>query len=567
MKRLNVFILVFFLFVTGVYSQWQPSTVERQQMSKRMYGVIDFLSSDSLAGREAGTKEEIIARDFLAEKFKEIGLEPYYAEGYYKGFDLSTNEVFSVESKIVLSGTSYFIDEDFYAISSFGKTSLKSKIVHVGNGIVDTENNIDDYSYFEVKDLSGYVFVIDISYPPKYDFITDDNYYQYIQEMMYVAIQKSAAAIILYQSNDKRPIFHQQTFLQNTRKVIPILFAGSDLKKKISKGADNQEIYLQLFTGRQKQTAYNVAAKINNNSASTVIVGAHYDHLGFGSPISRYIGPPQIHPGADDNASGVATMLEVARYIKTAGLKNHNYIFVAFGAEEKGLVGSKAFVEDTLCRLNNILAMINLDMVGRLDTLSRKLNVLGTGSSAQWDSLLNVSFDAGIDMNRNPAGTGGSDQMSFYMKNIPVLFFITGIHKDYHTPSDVIERINFNGMVDVTVLVASVLDHLNNVSSLPFVKGENKESLVDRSYTRGVTLGVIPDHAFGGKGMRIDDVFPGRNAELAGIKPGDVIVQIGEFEVSDLTTYMKALSNFRAGLVAMVKIIRGTEEHELEVTF
>jgi aminopeptidase YwaD len=567
MKRLNLCFLSLFLFVTGIYAQWQPDESEKQLISKRMFEVVDFLSCDSLAGRESGTKEEIIARDFIADQFREIGLEPYYPEGYYKGFDFSSDATFSADSRIVLSGVSYLIDTDFYAVSFFGKTSLKSKIVHVGNGIVDAEHGIDDYSYFEVKDLNGYVFIIDISYPADYKFINQDNYYQYVQEMMYVAIQKGAAAIILYQSNENRLTFHPQTFLQNTRKSVPILLAGPALKKKISKGSDDQEIYIQIFSSRETQTGYNVAAKINNNSTSTVVIGAHYDHLGFGGPISRHIGPPRIHPGADDNASGVALVIELARFIKNADFKKHNYIFVAFGAEEKGLVGSKAFVDDTICRLNNVIAMINLDMVGRLDPTSRKLNVLGTGSSAKWDSLLNISYSAGIDMNRNPSGTGGSDQMAFYMKDIPVLFFITGIHKDYHTPSDVIEKINFNGMVDIAILVANIVCHLNNVTSMPYIQGEDKESLVDRSYTRGVTLGVIPDHTFGGKGMRIDDVFPGRNADLAGIKPGDIIVHIDDYEVSDLTSYMKALSNYRAGLKAMVKVIRGTEEHTMEVTF
>ncbi len=568
MKRLVWFVLIVFAVAGLTHGQWQPDEASRKQISERMYQVVDFLSSDSLEGREAGTDDEIVARDFIAAQFQKIGLTPYYNDqNYYKSFDFSSGETYSEDSRIVLAGVNYFINTDFYAVSYFGKTSIKAKLVHVGNGISDPDRGIDDYSYFEVKDLNGHVFVIDISYPPEYDFITEKNYYHYVQEMIYVAIQKGAAAIILFQSNEKQFSFHPGTFFQNTRKSVPILFAGPTLKKKISKGTDDQEIYIQIFTSRKPLTGYNVAAKINNNAPKTVVIGAHYDHLGFGGPISRHVGPPQIHPGADDNASGVAVLLEVARYIKTADLNKHNYVFVAFGAEEKGLVGSKAFVDDTICKLNNVIAMFNLDMVGRLDSVSRKLNVLGTGSSAKWDSLLNVSYNSGIDINRNPSGTGGSDQMSFYMKDIPVLFFITGIHKDYHAPTDVISKLNFSGMVDVTVLVANILHHLNNVSAMPFVEGEDKGSLVDRSYTRGVTLGIIPDHTFGGKGIRIDDVFSGRNADLAGIKPGDIVVQIDDFEVSDLTSYMKALVNFRAGMKAKVKVIRGNEELVLDVTF
>jgi aminopeptidase YwaD len=157
--------------------------------------------------------------------------------------------------------------------------------------------------------------------------------------------------------------------------------------------------------------------------------------------------------------------------------------------------------------------------------------------------------------------------MSFYMKNIPVLFFITGLHKDYHTPSDVISAVNFEGMTDISIFLMNLLLHIDNVQDMPFIEGEKKESLVDRSYTRGVTLGVIPDHTFGGKGMRIDDVFKGRPADQSGLKAGDIIVAIDEHDVSDISTYMKALSNFRTGLKANIKIIRGTEEHTFEVTF
>ncbi len=559
--------LLFFSIALVLLGQWQPDDPAKKEIYSRLYGIVEYLAADSLEGRESGTKGEILARDFIVNQFKEIGVDSYFPDGsYYKEFSFSSSHKYSPESRISIGKTSYFIENDFTVVSYFGRFSSKSKTQYVGNGLVIPEEGIDDYQIFEVKDLKDKVFLIDVAFPKSYSFITEDNYYQIVQEIIYTAIQKGAAIIILYQSHEKGICFHRNSFFQNSRKGIPVFFAEGNFRKQMMKGGE-EELVFQILSNRDPLTSYNVAAVINNNAPTTIVIGGHYDHLGYGSFNSRHVGPPMLHPGADDNASGIAVMLEIARYVKSAGLNNHNYVFAAFGAEEKGLIGSKAFVEDSICNIDNVIAMINLDMVGRLDSASRKLNVLGTGSSAKWDSLLNVAFNPNIDLNRNPSGTGGSDQMYFFMKDIPVLFFITGIHRDYHTPSDVLEKVNFSGMLDITVFVTNLLHHLNNVSHLPFVEGENKEQLVDRSYTRGVTLGVIPDHTFGGKGMRIDDVFPGRNADMAGIKTGDIIVAIDQHEVSDLTTYMKALSNFGAGASADVKIIRGTEEFVIKVTF
>lgn len=549
------------------YAQWIPSEQEKLSVISRLKYTVEFLASDSLEGREAGTPGEIIARDFISEHFLNIGVEPYYPDlMYHKAFPFSSSEHYSPDSKITYGNNQYLINEDFTIVSYFGRTNIKGKIIMPGNGLYLPEKEINDYADYDTKELKDKIFLIDIAYPKTLDFITQDNYYEMVQDMIYVAIQKGAAGIILYHGGECRFGFHRNSFFQNTRKATPILYVEGALRKKLIRG-EADELYIQIMSNRQNMSGYNVAARINNNAATTIVIGAHYDHLGYGSPISRHVGPPRVHPGADDNASGVAVMIELARFVKQMGLKNHNYVFVAFSAEEKGLVGSKAFIEDSICKLNNVMAMINLDMVGRMDTASHKVNVLGTGSTPKWDSLLTVTYNPDLDLSKNPSGTGGSDQLSFYMKNIPVLFFITGIHRDYHTPGDISAMINYNGMYDIFVYVANLLTHLENVNTLPFVEGEDKDNLVDRSYTRGVTLGVIPDHTFGGKGMRIDDVFPGRNAELSGIKAGDIVVEIDEYEVSDLTSYMKALSNYISGSKAKVKVLRGTQELILDVTF
>jgi hypothetical protein len=443
--------------------------------------------------------------------------------------------------------------------------SAKKECVYVGNGLIMNERNINDYSGFSNDYLKGKIFLIDISYPEQFDFVSDISYYTTIQDAVFTAIEKEASAIILYSGSQNRFTFNKNVIFQNSRSSIPVIYAYGKLNELLKQKKET-ELSVKIETKKKVSVGYNVAAFIDNNAPTSIVIGAHYDHLGYGSPISRYVGSPAIHPGADDNASGVVMMLELAEFVRKQNLKNHNYIFVAFGAEEKGLLGSKAFLEDSLSGTSNIIAMINIDMVGRLDNEVRKLNILCTGTSFKWDSLLSVSYNPEIELSKNQSGTGGSDHLSFYLKKIPVLFFITGLHKDYHTPGDVIEKINFDGMTDISVLLSNLLFHLNNVEDITFLPVENTEGAVSRA-PKGVSLGIIPDHAFGGKGLRIDDVTRGKSADSAGLKSGDIIISIDNYEVSDITTYMKALSNYKAGSTATISIIRNNAEEIFKITF
>lgn len=317
-------------------------------------------------------------------------------------------------------------------------------------------------------------------------------------------------------------------------------------------------------TGGEPRMSKNVVGYIDNGAANTVVIGAHYDHLGMGMPgASLYVGDPAVHNGADDNASGVASLLFLADYLKHAKLNNNNYLFLAFSAEELGLIGSKKFVETPSMNLSNVNYMLNMDMVGRLNE-ERVLAINGAGTSPAWkDALAKISV-ADIKVKTTDSGIGPSDHTSFYLKDWPVLHFFTGQHTDYHKPSDDSELVNYQGIYDVSMFIATLIKDLNNAGKLVFTKTKD-ESQQGASFK--VTLGVMPDYVYDGEGMRIDAVMDDRPAIKAGLEKGDIVIQIGDVPVKTIYDYMDGLAKFKKGDKAKVKVKRKDTVIEKEVEF
>ena len=303
----------------------------------------------------------------------------------------------------------------------------------------------------------------------------------------------------------------------------------------------------------EKRTGHNVAALLDNGAAQTVVIGAHYDHLGHGIFGSRQPNEPAIHNGADDNASGVAGLLEIARQLVDSPAKHNNYLFVAFSGEELGLFGSKAFVKNPPVPLDEINYMINLDMVGRLNE-NRVLAVNGTGTSPAWDGVLDAAKPAGFDIKKHESGVGASDHTSFYLEEIPVLHFFTGQHEDYHRASDDSERINYEGIYEIASYIVDIIEALDDAGELAYTKTKDEQS---RRSTFKVSLGIMPDYVSDGEGVRIDAVMDDRPAALAGLEKGDVIVKLGDVEVVDINAYMQALGRFNKGDKTTVVVKRG----------
>jgi len=309
-------------------------------------------------------------------------------------------------------------------------------------------------------------------------------------------------------------------------------------------------------------TGRNVIGYINNDAKNTIIIGAHYDHLGYGGDGSLFRDSIKaIHNGADDNASGTAIMLDLARKLNNINT-NNNYLFIAFSGEEMGLLGSNYFVKNPTINTKAVSYMINMDMVGRLKKDSA-LAVYGTGTSPIFKQVLKA-HNTKFKLIENESGVGPSDHTSFYLADIPVLHFFTGQHEDYHKPGDDADKLNYQGMETISEYIFDIISDLDDNGKLAFRKTKNESESTPRFK---VGLGVIPDYLFDGKGMRIDGVSEGRPAETSGLLKGDVVIQLGDSIVTDMMSYMRALSVFDKGDKTTVRVKRGNKEVRSNIEF
>jgi len=315
-------------------------------------------------------------------------------------------------------------------------------------------------------------------------------------------------------------------------------------------------------------TGNNVIGYINNEAKTTIVIGAHYDHLGFGGEGSLYREKDKaIHNGADDNASGVAVMLNLASRLKTkndqAKIRDkNNYLFMAFSGEEMGLLGSNYFSKNPTINAKSINYMINMDMVGRMKADST-LAVYGTGTSPMFKQTLKSNNDK-FKLIENESGVGPSDHTSFYLIDIPVLHLFTGQHQDYHKPGDDFEKLNYEGMNLISDYIFNIIADLDDNGKLAFRKTKNESEETPRFK---VGLGVVPDYLFDGKGMRIDGTREDTPAYEAGIKKGDIVIKLGDSSVTDMMSYMRALSVFNEGDTAEITVKRESETIDTKVKF
>lgn len=373
---------------------------------------------------------------------------------------------------------------------------------------------------------------------------------------------------------------------------VDVVYLSSDLLEGRETGTRGEALAADYIAGRFKQlgltasfqsfdfevkahphatesttkTGKNVIGYLDNGADYTVVIGAHYDHLGYGSSGSLHRGEPAIHNGADDNASGIAAMLRLAEWLTMEGAPSaNNYLFLAFSGEEFGLFGSKYYASNASLPIENVNYMVNMDMVGRLNE-ENVLVINGVGTSPSWMPVLEDLEIDPITITTTESGFGPSDHTSFYLKDIPVLHFFTGQHSEYHKPTDDSELINYEGIDLVSQYIYQLVMALDGEEKLTFTKTKD-QSQGSRASSFKVTLGVVPDYTYGKKGMRIDGVSEGKPAQKAGLQQGDVILKIGDKEIEDIYAYMEALGSFEPEQSTTIVIQRGEEQLTLPLTF
>lgn len=574
---------------------------------------IQFLASDALEGRMIGTSGIDQAGERIADDFAKLGLQPLpKLNGYFQPFTMITRvDPDATRTQTTIDGRSLKLGDDFIPLRASAQQSANGPVVFVGYGIIDPKHNFDEYAGVDVK---GKIALM-MRFEPhnakgQSQFAGDDwSANATIAQKIRTAVEHGAVGVLLtnppsYHDDEGLMSFTRRDTFSATVPVVQISTVAADVlvkhggaldlrsrQKSIDESikpasgplADSNARLAVKFVDTVKQVR-NVAAMLpgeGDRGREYVVVGAHYDHLGHGGPGSLAPWSHGIHHGADDNASGTTAMLALADRFAHAGPQKRSIIFIAFTGEEEGLIGSQHFVSNCPVPISNIVSMLNLDMVGRVS--GEKLLVGGEGTAASLPKLVEDA-DKGLPLKLGEFGRGGigpSDHTSFALHRIPVLFFFSGLHLDYHRPTDTADKINYAGMNEVIDLGYRVVRAMTEMPRASYNGSYDAGGMMQMlgsaastqpsttSHASRASLGAIPDYAQGEDakdGMRIGGIMPGSPAEKAGLREGDVVTRFGDRSIGNMMDYTEALSKARPGQTVKLQITRSKAPLTIEVT-
>ncbi|MDQ3020725.1 MAG: M28 family peptidase [Bacteroidota bacterium] len=605
MKKLIAFpILLSFLYSLNIYDgKDEIEKIRNTEITKEEFlQHIKYLASDELEGRFPGTKGDSLTEVYMSDEFKKYKLEPIGENAYLQPFEMVTQmQLSGVNDFQIMSNantSAYSVEKDFIPLGFSGNVKVEGDLVFIGYGISAPEQNYDDYKDNNGNeiDVNGKILVM-MKYSPG---VTDahNNQFETYEPVRYKSIkakERNAAGIILINTpnsgEDKLIKLTYDKVMQNAglpvinckREIIENIFKANGLdllkiqneidstKSPNSFLLDNTTAIIETHVEPLTITTDNVIGFLEGNDPvlknEVIVIGAHRDHLGYGGYGSLYSGSDkQIHNGADDNASGIAGLLEIAQ--KISADKNNlkrSILFIGFGAEEAGLLGSVFFTKSEIFEKLNIVAMLNMDMIGRM--VDNKLIIYGTGTSSFWNSTLDsLNNSYKFTITKTPDGFGPSDHSSFYAKNIPVLHFFSGTHTDYHSPTDDYDKINSEGGIEIAEFVYDITMELNTMNSKPdFIKVVSNSNENRSMGSVKVYVGTIPDYSSTVEGMKLAGVKEGSPAEKGGLQAEDIIIKFGSKDVKNIYDYMYAMGEFKPGEEAEITVLRGNEKVVLKI--
>jgi aminopeptidase YwaD len=599
-RNLPASLLLLLLTVSTV-----SATLPLEELSAERYlQHVSFLASDELKGRGNGTPELERAAEYLAAQFRSYGLEPAGNGGtYFQKFDITVGAEYGPKNALQVSRVGKTKDRDFVTMPLSSSGTYEGSVVFAGYGITSEALQWDDYSGIDVKGKAVLVFRHDpeeaktasrFSKDPATPstfinkvrnarthgakailFMTDPNNHPNepdavgratadleFRDMSILAMQVTRESVQPLFEKMGKSISAVQTAIDRDQKPQPFEFSNSNVRLT----TDIKSI---------RKTVRNVLASARGSDSKLrnewVVIGAHYDHLGLGDPNNSLskddVG--KIHHGADDNASGTAGLLELGRLI---GRNNQDFkrsvLLIAFAGEELGLFGSSHFVNNPTVPLSSITAMLNMDMIGRL--ASHSLNVMGTGTSPQFQAWIEeADKEIGLSPTLSSGGHEGSDHISFNGKRIPTLFFFSGLHTDYHRPSDTVDKIDGKGAIRVLSLVAGAAELIANAPAKLLyteVKEERPQTAGGGGSPYAVYFGSVPDFRDDLSGVLFADVRADSPAGKAGLKAGDLLVEFAGAPIKNLYDFTDALGSKKPGDVVAVVVKRNGQSIKVNVT-
>lgn len=587
-------LLCFISFTISVFSQ---NKTTKDITSKDLKEHVSCLASDVLKGRLTGSGDDKVAADYIQKYFLSYGLKPLCENGF-QYFNTIVDAELGIGNAFSFDGFTGKPDVDFCPFSFSKNGSLKALAVFVGYGFDISKDSIRWNDYNDV-DVKGKWAVILRGEPDPENMASP--YFEFAQERFKVTIAKNkgAAGVIFLTGKSQEKddkivhIYFDKNFSDSDIPVISVNRTTADkILQKTGKKLDeidekiNKErkpvsfsIPLEIYANSQVKfksvKTQNVVFKLEGSDEKLkdeyIVAGAHYDHLGMGGKGSgsRMPDTVAVHNGADDNASGVAAIIELAEKIASLQVKpKRSILFIAFTGEEMGMLGSDFFVKNPPVEKSKIKAMINFDMIGRMKSDRKSLSVSGTGTSVEWEGILDrYKMNRSFETAYSPEGPGPSDHAKFYYENIPVLFFTTGAHEDYHTPYDDTEKIDFESEKNILDFAFDIINEVSNAEKdLTFKEaGPKEQKLTNRRFK--VKLGIMPDYTGTTKGgLSVDGVSKGGPAEKGGIKKGDLIVSVDGMKVSNIDDYMVCLSKLKQGKIVPVEVMRAGKKEVLLIT-
>ncbi len=590
-KRLLTLVTFLFVIITGLFSQSKPNPAITANEIKSH---VSFLASDDLKGRYTGTPGSHAASEYIRNQFRAAGLKLMEEDGF-QSFEVVVNVSAGVNNSFTVNGKAAISGTDFTPFSFSKNASLEASVVFAGYGFEIAQDSLA-WNDYESIDVTG-KWVMILRSDPEYDkqesrfvLFADDR------DKVLIARDKGAAGVIFVsgkkfdsgdelvpmyfdktQSTAGLPVFHVKRALADeilspSGTTVDSLESSLISAMKPNSFAVNSIVAATSEVIQEKVMARNVIGMLEGSDPalknSYVVIGAHYDHLGMGGAGSgsRLMDSLAIHNGADDNASGVAGMIELATFLasqKPAPMRS--VIFIAFDSEELGLLGSKYFTGHPPVNLREIVAMLNFDMIGRMKKEDPAVMIGGTGTSTESEDLLHSLDTGNIHLNFSPEGFGPSDHAAFYAENIPVFFFSTGAHEDYHTPDDDWDRLNYEGEQQLMEIAGQLtLKIANNDFPLTFQEAGPKEQAGRAGYRFKVTLGIMPDFTSTVEtGLGVGGVKKDGPAFKGGMLKGDVITAIDGKQINDIYDYMNRLKKLQPGQRISVDVMRNNKKEVL----